>query len=170
MPMLAIITHHTPSKERLTICQVILDSASSFGLDSTVARPVPDPTHPRLVVVSASSEKSLRKRIEHIEAYIQSNPISIADLAFTLGERREHLERRAFMLATKESATGSFNMSTASSGCKPEIIFVFTGQGSQWPAMGKSLMHSFHRFRSTIQLLDHALQEIEHPPNWSLQG
>ncbi|KAL4933195.1 acyl transferase domain-containing protein [Aspergillus undulatus] len=117
----------------------------------------------------AHSESSLRRRIEGIEKYLEEKPDSLHDLAFTLCERREHLTRRAFALQTEFQASGSFNVGTADCEHAPEVTFVFTGQGAQWPAMGKMLILTYERFRRTIRLLDQSLQSLHKPPAWSLQ-
>ncbi|KAL5340198.1 acyl transferase domain-containing protein [Aspergillus crustosus] len=127
------------------------------------------PCRPRLLVVSASSEKSLLKRIEDTEAYFQKKPHILQDLAYTLGERREHLSRKAFCLAKEPPISESFNIGPADYQGPPQTTFVFTGQGAQWPDMGKSLFESFDRFRQSIQLLDQALQTVGHPPSWGLE-
>lgn len=118
-------------------------------------------------MVSANSEKSLHRRIEDIEGYLAEKPESLADLAFTLGERREHLSHKAFMLAS-ENQSGSFNVSSSESE-RPEVVFVFTGQGAQWLAMGKTLLEIFPIFRESIERLDQALQLLEQP-EWTLKG
>ncbi|KAL4940274.1 hypothetical protein BDV06DRAFT_230416 [Aspergillus oleicola] len=112
---------------------------------------------------------SIRKRVDGIERYLQENPDNLQDLAFTLGERREHLAQRAFALGSESLPSTAFSVGTASSESPPEITFVFTGQGAQWPTMGRTLISSFDVARRSIQLLDHSLQTLEEPPTWSLQ-
>ncbi|KAL6231430.1 hypothetical protein BDW75DRAFT_247894 [Aspergillus navahoensis] len=153
-------------RERIS---VILESASSFGLDNSRSRKPTTFPHSRLLVVSANSEKSLSRRIEEIQGYIKENPESLADLAFTLGERREHLAQRAFLLESEALEIGAFHVGVADYRTIPEIIFVFTGQGAQWPAMGKALIESFVVFRKSIQQLDQALHSLRGPPAWKLE-
>ncbi|KAL4963693.1 type I polyketide synthase [Aspergillus stella-maris] len=129
----------------------------------------PSPSHPRLLVASAHSETSIRRRVEGIETYLQRHSDRLQDLAFTLGERREHLPQRAFALGSESLPSTSFSIGTTTCESPLEITFVFTGQGAQWPAMGKTLITSFDVARRSIRLLDRSLQALEEPPTWSLQ-
>ena len=52
----------------------------------------------------------------------------------------------------------------------PKVGYVFTGQGAQWPEMGKSLLEVFPLAASTIRYLDEVLQKAHDPPAWSLYG
>ncbi|KAL2843596.1 acyl transferase domain-containing protein [Aspergillus pseudodeflectus] len=126
--------------------------------------------HPRILVVSANSEKALSQRTESIKVYLDKNPQSLRDLAFTLGKRRERLTYSAFAIASEGQAVGPFNAGPAGCQVAPDVTFVFTGQGAQWPAMGKALIDSNEIFRATIQRLDQALQRLSHPPTWTLEG
>ncbi|KAL5051285.1 hypothetical protein BDW71DRAFT_193707 [Aspergillus fruticulosus] len=153
-------------RERIS---VILESASSLGLDNGRSRQPAILSHSRLLVVSANSEKSLNRRIEDIQRYIKEKPDCLADLAFTLGERREHLAQRAFLLESEALEIGVFHVGDADCKTAPEVTFVFTGQGAQWPAMGKTLIESFEVFRKSIQQLDQALQSVRSPPAWKLE-
>ncbi|KAL4957564.1 hypothetical protein BDW69DRAFT_180489 [Aspergillus filifer] len=163
-------------KERISVnnfgvggTNVIIESASSHGIDDRDSQQQPTSSHPRLLVASAHSETSIRKRVEGIEAYLQQNSNRLQDLAFTLGERREHLPQRAFALGSESLPSTSFSIGTTTCESPPEITFVFTGQGAQWPAMGRTLITSFEVARRSIQLLDRSLQALEEPPTWSLQ-
>lgn len=100
--------------------------------------------------------------------------ISVVDLAHTLGTRRSALTQRSFALvghrSMKEDLDPEHFMKTGiGSFSKLPIAFVFTGQGAQWPQMGKELVEEFPSFRRTIQDLDSILQTISNPPSWTLQ-
>lgn len=123
----------------------------------------------RLLSVSAMSQESLQQRIQGIINYANEYPALLPDLAYTLGERREHMKHRAFAVAYpgKPIDTSAFKASEV----RPaDLVFVFTGQGAQWPGMGNDLMETFESFRQDIQDMDSALQELASPPNWSLHG
>ncbi|KAJ5993473.1 kinase subdomain-containing protein [Penicillium sp. IBT 35674x] len=124
---------------------------------------------PRLLPVSAMSQESLQRRIQDINDYANNHPAMLPDLAYTLGERREHMKHRAFAVVHpgKPVDTSAFMTSQVMSA---DLVFVFTGQGAQWPGMGKDLMETFESFRKDIQIMDTALQKLENPPHWSLQG
>lgn len=150
----------------------VLDSASSFNPPRD-QRSTPDEVkdNVRILVVSARSEAALKKRIEDIAQYISEAPSELRDLAHTLSARREHLPNRAFAVvepcsAGKVSPT-DFRRRKA---LESKMTFVFTGQGAQWPEMGKSLIESFRSFRDDIRYLDSVLQSLNNRPNWWLEG
>lgn len=67
------------------------------------------------------------------------------DLAYTLSERRTHHDYRAFAVASSLSELTTELAATApkrsrASRTNTDLLFVFTGQGAQWAAMGVQLM------------------------------
>lgn len=89
------------------------------------------------------------------------------DLAYTLGERREHFTHRAFAIVDSGGTleTESFAKSHTAT---PAVSFIFTGQGAQWAGMGKGLQN-WKVFRETIESLDRSLSHLEDRPHWSVQ-
>ncbi|GAB1201523.1 hypothetical protein APSETT445_000098 [Aspergillus pseudonomiae] len=154
---------------------VILESCSEFGImNEADTQELPIDTgepkeRPRLLVVSAKDKASLETRIAQVAGYVNNNPGSIRDLSYTLGCRRKHLPHRAFAIGEGHMALeiSDFHKSDAKS--PPKIHFIFTGQGSQWPGMGKSLIQRYPGVKSDIQRLEHALACIPNPPLWSLE-
>ncbi|CVL00302.1 probable polyketide synthase [Fusarium mangiferae] len=149
-----------------TNAHVILDSARSFDLSLAAERAT---TSSQLLVFSANGPGSLRTMIANYEDYVMRNPKRVNDLSYTLGHKREHLTHRAFAVA---SPLGGLTTSPVSkTGQKPNIIMVFTGQGAQWPRMGRALIRSsqFPIFRETIQSLDAHLQTLERAPEWNIE-
>ncbi|PYH84622.1 hypothetical protein BO82DRAFT_381420 [Aspergillus uvarum CBS 121591] len=123
----------------------------------------------KLLVLSASSEDSLQARIHSITDFANTSPGVLADLAYTLGKRREHLEYRAFAVVRQnnpieEAAFQSYRVKE-----HPRTL-VFSGQGSQWPGMGRALMKVSVEFRSAINEMDSVLQSLPDRPKWSLTG
>ena len=100
--------------------------------------------------------------------------LSVVDLAHTLGTRRSALTQRSFALVGQKSMKEDldpmhFIKTGMGSFSKLPTAFVFTGQGAQWPQMGKELIEEFPSFRRTIQDLDSVLQTIPNGPSWTLQ-
>lgn len=85
------------------------------------------------------------------------------DLAFTLSDRRSHLQWKTFFIASSLEdllaalVADNTALPARPSSRKPRLGFVFTGQGAQWAKMGMDLME--HRvFRDSVTAADRYLQ------------
>ncbi|KAJ6441348.1 KR domain-containing protein [Purpureocillium lavendulum] len=127
-----------------------------------------------LFPISAGSETSLESRVDGLRQYLQARPESTRDVAFTLGTRREHLPHRTFCVARPGSSIpldfGSLGKASNMASNDSTIVFVFTGQGAQWPDMGRSLMESLPGFLEDIQDMDRQLQQLDLVPEWTIEG
>lgn len=92
----------------------------------------------------------------------------MADLAYTLSERRSSLWHRAYVTARNTELDEHDFAIAKKSPQQPKIGIVFTGQGAQWPQMGKALLESFPWTRSILEELDEVLQSQPDPPAWHL--
>lgn len=143
---------------------VILDSAANIF--QTPKRIATD--EPQLLLYSANGVDSLQKQIDQLQQYVQANPSSILNLAYTLALRREHLPHRSFSIAGTSVEPNS-NPLTRAPAAPPEVVMIFTGQGAQWPQMGRELLMNNEVFRLTIRRLDHVLQRLPEPPTWNIE-
>ncbi len=77
----------------------------------------------------------------------------------------EALERDAPLVQGKQSIATTSNVNA-----KPQVLGIFTGQGAQWPAMGKALISEVPYVRGIISELDRSLQDLpaEYRPMWKL--
>jgi acyl transferase domain-containing protein/SAM-dependent methyltransferase len=163
---------------------VIIDSAASFNV-STISRyekdePVKAKTAtlrgtPHLLVYSASSRESLAALTARYEAFMHEHADTLEhillDLAYTLANRREHLLHRAFAVATADRigvASLPSAPRVAGQAQAPSVVMVFTGQGAQWPQMGRELVKTNTVFKDTIRSLDQHLQAC-HASTWTIE-
>ncbi|KAI4601070.1 putative PKS/NRPS-like protein biosynthetic cluster [Pestalotiopsis sp. 9143b] len=130
----------------------------------------PKSINPSLLVFSANHEESLANSVEALKKFCTQEQPSITDLAYTLGARREHMPYRTFAITDDPSRFEVIRTKTKveNSGAKP--VFVFTGQGAQWPGMGKELMTAHDSFLQDIRAMDSHLAQLEHPPSFSIQA
>ncbi|KAI0379259.1 hypothetical protein F5Y04DRAFT_290474 [Hypomontagnella monticulosa] len=122
------------------------------------------PNLERVFVWSADDENGIR-RIKnawsnHLSSLNLSNKSSakaekyIARLAYTLYSRRSHLSWRAFSVASDVESLSSLMDRISSpirASLEPKLVYVFTGQGSQWFAMGRELIERFELFRRSLE-------------------
>ncbi|CAG8947511.1 unnamed protein product [Penicillium salamii] len=158
-------------------------SINSFGIGGTNAHLILDSAHSvcrepipkglpnekpsqHILLASAKSETALENSINTIKDYVAAAPDSVSDLAYTLAYKREHLQHRAFAIVEKDGGALTFEKSRA---FYPQVCFVFTGQGAQWPGMGKEMITRSMSFRLAIQKLDKELQGLEDPPDWKIE-
>lgn len=127
-------------------------------------------TRPQVLVFSANDEQSLKAHTQALKKHLlnPSATISLSDLSYTLSERRSRLFNRGF-LVTKTASIDEASIVYGKKGTDaPRIGFVFTGQGAQWPQMGKSIVSLFPSAKLLLQRLDRALQSLPTPPKWSI--
>ncbi len=149
-----------------TNCHVVLGSAPETAQPASPGGPralgggeaqkpatVPVERGPRLLVVSASSRAALDARIEQLRELARSGDVALDDLAHTLWHRRAHLEHRAAVVAGSLAEFAELLASgPAIRGRRsdPRVGFAFSGQGSQWPEMGRELL-SFAPFCESLE-------------------
>ncbi|KAF2725988.1 thiolase-like protein, partial [Polychaeton citri CBS 116435] len=132
----------------------------------------------RLFAFSAKSEKSLSLFLSSFVAYLEqmpplsANETFLADLSFTLGQRRTHFSHRLALAADSvEDLTQQLSALTVSSIGKANAerentpAFVFTGQGAQHAQMATEL----HRYEAFARVLRDAEDYLQHfGATWSL--
>ncbi|KAK3317264.1 putative polyketide synthase [Cercophora scortea] len=139
---------------------VILESAAMHKVPTAVAK-IADAEKPQLLLFTANSPKSITRLIDNYKSWIEQNPDQVGDLAYTLARKRTQLPHRAFGIVNNgvmQSVSQPVVAGKASEA--PSIAMVFTGQGAQWPQMGRELLQSNPVFKASIKALDQHLQAI----------
>ena len=151
---------------------VIIESAASF-LSPHQKRETEKTTAngPQLLLFSANTAQSLKDLERSYQSLLGENSTDLANIAYTLANRREHFGHRSFAVATNDT----FDLRASASPWEgrqiaPSLIMVFTGQGASWPQFGRTLLLSNKTFSHTIQSLDTDLQSLgTAAPNWTLR-
>lgn len=117
-----------------------------------------DPRSTHVVAVSAKSLSSFRKAIQRFQSYVKGNPnVDLPSLSYTSTARRSHYNYRAAFATTDiNTVSRAFaklieDSPQPVSTTTPRVAFAFTGQGSQYPALGKDLFETSRLFRSAIE-------------------
>ncbi|WP_407938699.1 sulfolipid-1 biosynthesis phthioceranic/hydroxyphthioceranic acid synthase [Mycobacterium lacus] len=114
-----------------------------------------------LFALSSSSEDALRQTAARLADWVdaQGPDLSASDLAYTLARRRGHRPVRTAVLASstteltaalREVATGDTPYPPAAGHDDRGPVWVFSGQGSQWAAMGAELLTTEPVFAATV--------------------
>ncbi|KAK4223155.1 hypothetical protein QBC38DRAFT_58577 [Podospora fimiseda] len=126
---------------------------------------------PSVVVLSANDAGSLKGNIQALTNHLVNPRVRarLDDLAYTLSERRTKLWHRAFVTTSNTEFEESDFYVSRKATSPPKIGFVFTGQGAQWPQMGRDLLSFFPEItRTVLGELDAVLQAQPEAPKWSL--
>ncbi|KAK6822564.1 Lovastatin diketide synthase LovF [Apiospora arundinis] len=138
-----------------------------------------------LFTVSSNHEKGVQCQLvslaqwcsameEEVEADTETE--ILADLAYTLNQRRSHFTWRTSITASsiselKATAETAAGKSVTSHGKQAMddagLCFVFTGQGAQWPRMGQELYLESATFRASIDAADRYFRDVLHC-SWSV--
>lgn len=176
LPVNVPTTHHRPWRgDKLTA------AVSSFGISGTNAHiilacdvsasPVAEPTQTAsgwLIPISARSPNALIARAHDLATALTDDTTSIDDIVYTASQRRAHLNYRVAIAGeTRVELIQKLNALEASQLTErrqPQVVFVFSGHGSQWEGMGRALMQ-FDVCRQALEQCEHALSKYV---EWSL--
>ena len=115
------------------------------------------------VVLSGRSKEALRAQAKNLKSCLQSNPeLAVSDVAYCLATRRTHFEHRGLIVSDERTrlinslnslADGTPDQYTAEGEAvvNGKLVFVFPGQGTQWPGMAKALMETSAAFRQQME-------------------
>lgn len=130
--------------------------------------PLVESLHDRLLVLSAADEQGIRRLAEAYESYFQKFKVDAAygknidNLCHTLCARRSSLSWKSYAVVNSLDMLKTLGHNLS----KPEkskqhakIMLVFTGQGAQYPNMGRRLV-SYPVFRGTIERFDQELLQL----------
>ncbi|KAH7131815.1 hypothetical protein B0J11DRAFT_599822 [Dendryphion nanum] len=157
-----------------TILDVADDDVSSdSGISSLGSRTPPDGDieTKRLFVFSTKDQAGVQRLASTYSSHIGTSKTDkrdfrfLGNLAHTLSLRRSHLDFRSFAVA---SSTTELEVKLSkglpklprSSRQQQSLVFVFTGQGAQWPGMGKELINNTV-FRHSIQASQLCLEALK---------
>jgi phthiocerol/phenolphthiocerol synthesis type-I polyketide synthase C len=176
-----------PSERRpwLRLEQPRFAGVSSFGFGGTNAHlileeaPQRQPTYNEIerplhmLALSTKSASTLKELAHRFENHLATHPDeSLADVCFSANAGRSHFahrlaatvdspgqlrERLAAFIAGRE--VGGLQSSHVQSKSASRVVFLFTGQGSQYSGMGRQLYHTQPAFRKTLD----QCAEILHP-------
>ncbi|MDC0707022.1 type I polyketide synthase [Stigmatella sp. ncwal1] len=134
-----------------------------------------------LLPLSARSEPALQELARSYQAFLADGGaganLRLDDICYTASTRRSHYEHRlAVAGSTREALVDhlgaflkgeprpAFSYREASLR-RPKVVFVFSGQGSQWPHMGRELLRASPVFRKALEECDRAFRAHV---DWSL--
>ncbi len=163
---------------------------SSFGIGGTNAHVVLEeapqlesasPARPfQLILLSANTQSALDKKTGDLAEHLNKNPgINLADAAYTMQVGRKAFPHRRMAVCSSVNETIEA-LTTPELGKvrsyilkheTPSIVFMFSGQGSQYVNMGLDLYRAEPIFREEIDrcfeilkpLMDHDIKEILYP-------
>ncbi|KAK3357945.1 polyketide synthase [Lasiosphaeria hispida] len=126
----------------------------------------------KLVILpfSAHNTNSLTANMIELSAVLGQH--SLADVAYTLSAKRSRLVHKSYVIVDRDQVAQD-GLGTQppppplASSQQLGTVFVFTGQGAQWHAMGAQLLE-YAVFRKAISYLDRILAVLPLGPAWKV--
>lgn len=160
-------------------CSTSNDSLDALYTLGAVQPPTPHQDRTELLVLSARSRHCLISSATTMARKLASvDGTALRDLCYTAAVRRDHHEHRlavtgssANELANSLNATaagtapGNVWMGSVAHGERPSVVFVCSGQGSQWAGMGRNLLRTEPVFRAAVEECEQWLRPLT---TWSL--
>lgn len=132
-------------------------------------------TTPKILIWSAADEDGIARFStiynQHVEKkHTLDNAAYLENLAYTLAARRTAFLWRAYLVTDSldDLRSANFALSKAvRSSDKQGLVFVFSGQGAQYPQMGRDLLY-FPEFRRSLEESSSILRDLGYA--WSVLG
>ncbi|PSN67734.1 hypothetical protein BS50DRAFT_620227 [Corynespora cassiicola Philippines] len=140
-------------------------------------------------IISAGSKQSMISSLSTYRDMLNENSsLDLSSLAWTLAKCRTLLPiREAFVARTSQDLLDALeeristndenhdpqevdNTSFAVKKASKGILAIFTGQGAQWPGMGRDLLLKCHLFTTSIRKLDKCLSKMPDAPSWGIEN
>lgn len=138
----------------------------------------PPSKHLRLFPFSAKGDDALKAVAQSYVEKLENESVNVDDLLYSLAHRRSAHRNRLVIAADnitilkenlKAWSDGQFLQGVvndvADTEEKQKIVFVYTGMGPQWWAMGRELLEENELFRSTVEECDEIFKGIA---GWSI--
>ena len=159
-----------PSERSRTMAAENCNALSTYHLPSMNVCP---PIIPQLFVFSARSEHSSVRLVARFKEWASSRPDFedyFEHLAYNLASRRSMMQwRYSFVASSYLELMASLDLKSLPINKalnEPQVAFVFTGQGAQWFAMGRELIHTNSQFAASLTKSDIILRGLG--SGWSL--
>ncbi|MDH4410932.1 MAG: SDR family NAD(P)-dependent oxidoreductase, partial [Verrucomicrobiales bacterium] len=158
-----------------TNSHILLESPPKAKEAVASAKPV---DRPILLPISARTDDALRDTVIRWRRFLRASDEGLGEIAAAAGSKREHHDHRLAIVAkdredlihrlTEWLAEGDRSGQLFSGRPVAEahpLVFVFTGQGAQWWAMGQELIEREPVFRKVFEEIDSYLKPLA---GWSL--
>lgn len=159
-----------------TNAHVVLEGALPLNPDRR--EPGESAVRPYVLPISARSKFSLLESAKAYRKLLGDHNVNLSDLCFSAGARRDHHRERLVISGDDSSQLsnrlGSWIREEKSNagiiaGSKKKdthaVVFVYTGQGPQWWAMGRQLLEREPVVRRNVERIDKLLKPMA---GWSL--
>ncbi|MAS92169.1 MAG: hypothetical protein CMO55_03140 [Verrucomicrobiales bacterium] len=164
-----------------TNSHIVLEAAPAPAVEEKKSLPVTVTSEkaerPVVVPLSARGDDAVRDTVKKWRRFLRATDTDVHEIAAAAGLKREHHDTRltfvgedsADLIAemTEWLASGDSEKSIYGkpSGEAHPLVFVFTGQGAQWWAMGQDLIKREPIFRGVLEEIDKHLKPLA---GWSL--
>ncbi|WP_394839471.1 SDR family NAD(P)-dependent oxidoreductase [Pendulispora rubella] len=161
----AVASCHRDEEER----ESLLASLDTLVAHGAQLRVEPSPVRGMLFPISGKTEAALRAQAALLRDHVAGHADrALEDLAFSLATTRTHFEHRASFVANERAqlldaldalAEGRPfpRAAVGRSAAGSKVVFVFPGQGSQWPGMAVELLRTSPLFRQHLEACERAL-------------
>ncbi|MFI2641541.1 type I polyketide synthase [Streptomyces sp. NPDC018610] len=140
-----------------TNAHVVIEEAPDYGTDD----PAPEPTRgPVPVPLTARSATALGAQADALRAHVAATDVALVHLGYSAAATRSTFEHRAVVLAADRAELGLGLEALAHGALAGNVIqgastpgrvaFLFTGQGSQYPGMGRDLYAAYPAFAQAL--------------------
>ena len=127
-----------------------------------------------LLTLSAKSTTALQDLAQSYQTFFSDSSLSLADVCFTANTKRSHFNHRLAIAAqslpeaqeklqsflSSQTTKGVIDGQISPQGKPGGTVFLFTGQGSQYPNMGRVLYDTQPTFRSILDRCDEILRPL----------